>query len=597
MMFKLSMSASKVILVALMLNLALCPEPARAQEGDPSQTAVGLLRDAMDAYGNLDFDSCKSLLDQATQMVPQLDKKTAARVYVTYGILHAGGYADNAAGEQSFKVALCLDSKAALNPMFSTPEIDLLFNMAKQQAQPDVCPSILTGIQTGGPEEVDVTDIIDIPESTITPCGDHDPITEQKQKHELPFFLTLAPEMRGQVNKVVVRYAFDSAERYTEVVLPPRGAGYGAMLTCDQGQIRVYDPATVSYYIEGLDNTGQVVCGHGTVDAPLEILMMSDSAALPSIAGMQPKECAPCPPWDEKCGTGSIVSQLGDPCTPDIGCGEGMICGDLGICEMGDEEESQANRGPEHFYANLTGGVGFGYLKKNIDIRRINAETDPESEWGYTGVPRGAIEDTTSKTKGWAFGGIPVRLAIGFYVTPNLSLEVSGRFDVYVTSTNEPKSCWEAGGGSDELVREFYSQPDTEDSCAIDGLQNMDETRRKDVSTKAVVQDAFGNDIMTQTFQYAWLINARVRYRFIHKGVFSFSAFGGIGYGHFQYRIAQKPTAYFPMPGMFDIELGPGIAFYFNKHFGIVVDVPIDIIVGDGFGFNIDVTAGLSFGF
>ena len=134
-------------------------------------------------------------------------------------------------------------------------------------------------------------------------------------------------------------------------------------------------------------------------------------------------------------------------------------------------------------------------------------------------------------------------------------------------------------------------------SCAIDDLPNMDDARLEAVSRASVVQDAFGNDIITKAFQYAWLINARVRYRLVHKGVFGFSLFGGIGYGHIQYRIAGDDTAYFPMPGMFDIELGPGLAFYFNQHFGIVVDVPIDIIVGDGFALNFDVTLGLSFGF
>jgi hypothetical protein len=106
-----------------------------------------------------------------------------------------------------------------------------------------------------------------------------------------------------------------------------------------------------------------------------------------------------------------------------------------------------------------------------------------------------------------------------------------------------------------------------------------------------------GVQIWEKEYQYAWIVNARARYRLVSAGAFAFSVFGGIGYGYIQYRIAGAGTSYFPMAGMVDIEVGPGISYFFTDHFGVNLEVPIDILVADGFALNLDLAVGLGFGF
>ena len=48
---------------------------------------------------------------------------------------------------------------------------------------------------------------------------------------------------------------------------------------------------------------------------------------------------------------------------------------------------------------------------------------------------------------------------------------------------------------------------------------------------------------------------------------------------------------------MVNIELGWGLAYFFNRHVGLIFDVPIDFILGDGFAINFDVNLGLGVGF
>ncbi len=593
-MIQLGRDKQGAVLAALLMILALVPAPAQTQ-GDATAQAVGLVRQAMDAYGNLEFDSAKNTLEQALAMASQIDTKTLANAYASLGMVMSGGFADNATAQNNFVIALCLDSAVGVNPLYSTPEIDLLFTMAKGQASPESCPSVLSGItqpgggDTGGDMGGSVLDLL---EPSIAPCGDYMPMDEQKQKYELPFYIELSPEMRGQVNRLTVKYAFDSSEQYTEIKLPQRGAGFGAMLSCDLGQIHIYDPSTIAYFIEGLDATGQVVCGHGTQEMPIEVLMMPDAEPIPSIAGMLPKECAPCPPWEPDCHPKdtSFLPKENEGCLPDVGCADGLTCSDLGICAKDDVKEDGA-RGPSKFYVNVGGGAGFGYMYRDITIRQMDYTADPEGD-AWEGVPRGVIEEIkkkASETDGTAWSGIPLRLAVGFFVSPKLSLEVSGRFDVYVTSTNEPQSCWDAAGGSVEGLQDLTT-------CSIPIATGNPEDAEA-IARLAVAHDVSANEIMVKEYQYAWLVNARLRYRLLSKGVFALSLFGGLGYGHVQYRIAGSDTPYFPLPGGFNIEIGPGFSFFFTDHFGLNIEVPIDVVAGDGFALNFDLNVGLGFGF
>ena len=145
-MFKLQYGIGKRLALVLLLAWTLKVDVVSAQNQTRVAEAVGLIHKAMDAYGNLDFDACLSTLNEALSMASELDRRTLARIYEGYGVLWSGGYADNAKGTTNFLIAVCLDETLQINPLFSTPEVDLLFKMAREQATPERCSEVLGAV-------------------------------------------------------------------------------------------------------------------------------------------------------------------------------------------------------------------------------------------------------------------------------------------------------------------------------------------------------------------------------------------------------------------------------------------------------------------
>jgi hypothetical protein len=567
--------------IAVLLVAALCPAMARAQAANVQ--ALGLVRQAMEAYSNLNLDQSRAQLDQALALAAQLDKATLARVHVSYGILWIGGFTDNAKGQQSFLVGLCLDSTILVDPLLSTPEIDMMYALSKQQVNPATCQTALAGVVVpGGGVVPPPPGQGAFPPPPVTPpaepsCGTLNSIEEQKQKMELPIYVELDQSMMGRVARLTAKYAFDANQKYTDLPLSMVGNGYGAMISCAQGKIHEFDPKTITYYVEGYDNQNRKVCTIGTKDMPNEVRMMPEVAIpVEGLPGMPPpKECQACAPWDQTC-KGNVLPGIDEPCTKSVGCQEGLNCGESGLCESAPESKTG---GPTTFYVNLGVGAGFGYMSKDMTIRQIGSDTATKEKY---------LKETKTNPAGMAWSGIPARLAVGFFVIPDLSIEVTTRFDVYISSEKQLKSCY-------ELAKDQGQVPYSElgEQCRPQVADGKDEDAKRSLAI-----DAQQNTLENQKTQIAWLVNARVRYAIISDDAFRLSIFGGVGYGFIKYRIATSDgSAYFPMPGMVDIEVGPAIAYYFTPNVGIIAEVPIDAIVGDGFGLNFDVNVGLSFGF
>ncbi|MCP4605057.1 MAG: caspase family protein [Proteobacteria bacterium] len=247
--------------------------------------------------------------------------------------------------------------------------------------------------------------------------------------------------------------------------------------------------------------------------------------------------------------------------------------------------------GPKKFYVNIAAGVGYGYQMTNSTFDQENPDVDPVNN--AVGTPRGAIEQVNGPV-GMAWSGVPLKLAIGLFVTERLSLEISGRFDMYWASYEEPISCWEANGKSIEGIERI--------NCNVD-LPVDDEMYtifQEEIARQAIaVSDVSGKSLTKKETPFAWLVNARARYRVFGRNKIQLSIFTGIGYGHIKYRIPVLGSDHdiFTLPGMVNIEFGPQIAFYFNDHFGINFELPAYIVFGDGFAINADALLGLGFGF
>jgi hypothetical protein len=587
-----------VLLFALTPLFASGPAFGQAQPNpDAQKKVVDLIKSAMDSYANLDLPTATNALEEALGSAPELDKTTLARLYVAYGMVRIGGSGDNAGGQRDFVTALCLDGTVGIDPLFSSPDIDSVFATAGVEATPEACQQVLATITlpvdvTLGPPKGAVVD------PGVPPCGMHTPVTEQRQRFEVPVYLELDPMVRTRLSKLVLKYSFDGAPEFRELVFTPAGAGYGAQITCDEGQIRVYDPAAISYYIEGYDHLGNLVCGFASAQGPQVVAMNPDLPQPIAAMGLpMPKECTPCAPWDKTCGQ---VAKPGDGemCNAQGECAAGLQCGEAGICEPA-KEAAGKGKGPKHFYVNAGGGAGFGAMGKDMSASSFitqnengeNVIAHPESKGGF------------------AFGGVPVRLEIGAKIKDWLSVEVGLRLDVtkLATMDSNVQSCWEAAGGDLDRINGTgdYAGDGPLNCTSVDGLSPGPDPYGgqifgEDLAKQSVALTSSDEAVKTTTphAATAWLVNARARFRVFQKGGLNINLFAGLGYGHIMYLVKSGAgDSFYPAPGFFDIEVGPVLIYYFNTYVGIGLEVPIDVLVGDGWALNFDPTVLLSVGF
>lgn len=582
---------SSMLWLAIAVTFAAAPALGEGN-AEAKRKVSGLVKEAMDAYSNLDLTAATGALEEALGYAPDLDKATLARLYVAYGTIRIGGSGDNASGQRDFATALCLDSGIMIDPLMSTPDIDAVFMMAKQQATPANCPNVLStivlpgGAQAGPPKG-------GAADPGVPVCGVHTAPTDVKQRYEVPLYMELDPAMQARLAKLVVRYAFDGSPQYKELTVTPSGRGFGAQVSCDEGEIRLYDPATINYYIEGYDRLGNLICGHASAEGPFNVVMTPESSPLPGIAGFPvPQECTQCPPWDKTCGQGAKPGD-GEMCDPATGCAEGLVCGEAGICEP-DGSAPTGPRGPQKFYVNVSGGVGFGGMSQEITFTTIEDENDDD-----------VVATYTKKPSGFAFGGVPLRLAIGLQIPKLdwLSVEISGRIDVtkFVTSDIDNQSCWDAAGGDiDEANNKTCTDVDGMGPTSEPHVDFNDEAAKKSV---ALTDSGDPVELATKHIAKAWLANARARFTFLQKpilagGAMRLSAFAGVGYGHIIYKVASPSgDPYYPKPGFVDIEVGAAAIFYFSRNFGLGIELPIDVLVGDGWAVNFDPSVVVSVGF
>ncbi len=569
---------------------------------DKNEEALEMVSSAMDAYSNLEMDRAKEILEEALAMADELDGSTLAKVHSSLGVLAISGFSDTPIGEDHFIKAICLDPEVKVDPLFSTPEIDLVFTQSKESATPEKCEAL--GIV---PDQVEIT---------VPPCGRFSPPERQRSSYEIPFYVEMDGRFRFEVTTVVLHYSFDSG-RYTDLDLSPRANGYGSKIECERHEIRRANPRVVTFYLEGFSAEGELLCEQGSEAYPLSIEMAENAAPPAPIAGLKPEKCVQCSDDDEVCKH-QLMEKLhgdkkdGEPCTSDMDCIVDLMCDpEMFVCTKEPikkkTEEDGPSTGPSTFYVTLSGGTGVGFLKKDLQIKKTKFNVEPKDNYdprnligmNFDGDPTGQILEFSKPVKGFTWSGVPVRLALGVHINPKLSIEVSGRFDVFLVSHSTPVSCFEA---ADNDINQMLAEAG-QDKCSydFDDKFSNDEDRRT-VGQAAVswepTKDGHTSHLKKE-YQFAWLVNARVRYKALSKGSFVGSVFGGVGYGTIQYRVKDTASGdfYFPIPGMVDIEIGPGVAYYFSKYAGITFDVPIDFIVGDGFAFNIDFNLGMSVGF
>ncbi|MBN2717850.1 MAG: hypothetical protein JXX14_18520 [Deltaproteobacteria bacterium] len=608
-----------VLLIIASVGMMYTPLVAHAQGADIQ--AIALKKEAMTAYGNLDMDTAVAKLDQAAAMGPQLAAGTVAQIYISYGVVFVGGHGDNARGQDFFTIARCLDASISIDPLYSTPEVDMIFKMAQARANAQTCPALLANVSYMGggapamppmqpqpmqPQPMQPQPMQPQPmmqPGMLPPCGIHNSPMQQRKSTELPLMLQMDPAKLVTLDRVVLKYAYDGAATYFEMDMKKGDQGWvTGMLSCDEGQITAFDPSAVTYFIEGYDTYGGLVCGHGSSAQPYTVTMNPSAPIVTGLAGMPtPQMCTECPPWDQEC---HAAKGGGVPCFSDEECQSGQWCSDTGFCEGGgadggegfDDEGSGA--APQKFYINLTLGSGAGYAKvpnqwyvKSM-VREDNNVTLDDDFYTYTisGVKRGSA------------GGMPVRAQVGFHINPRLSIEGGFRFDIsaFWRKQNNVIFC----GDSPNSVQDGETQEANGDSY----LCRAPMAEEYDYAVYGAFFDDRTDSVYTRESKAlgkAWLANIRVKMRFLNKNANQLFVFGGLGYGHLYFApkvsdmdLNGSNDRVILTPGMINFEAGLGFAHYLNRNFGFVVELPIDLVVGEesSFGFNADLMLGISFG-
>src|SRR5438046_10173067 len=102
---------------ALLLAAALAPTAAVAQQQDPIKNAERLNKKAMEDYDALEFEAARTKLQSAMQKLldaGQDETPTAAKVYISLGMVYIAGFHDRNRGVQQFVEALTIDDTVQL---------------------------------------------------------------------------------------------------------------------------------------------------------------------------------------------------------------------------------------------------------------------------------------------------------------------------------------------------------------------------------------------------------------------------------------------------------------------------------------------------
>jgi hypothetical protein len=96
---------------------------------------------ALEAYQALDIDSARSKLEQAVGMAQQAGYvgPVVAQTYMNLGVVLVAGQNDRDQGLAAFLSAVCIQPNVQLDPLLSTPDVQLVFGQAQQDAQGGAC--------------------------------------------------------------------------------------------------------------------------------------------------------------------------------------------------------------------------------------------------------------------------------------------------------------------------------------------------------------------------------------------------------------------------------------------------------------------------
>ncbi|MDJ0763109.1 MAG: hypothetical protein QNJ97_08990 [Myxococcota bacterium] len=409
---------------------------ALAQRGANPKTIVAQHnKKAMDAYANLKLKAAFKSLETALSVCKKhnLKGEPLARTFLNFGVIEAGGNQDNAAAMGYFKKALCEDQNILLDPLSSSPDIETLFNIAKQQVKsPGGCAGISsdpTPVPTGLPPGPSPA----LPPVGVPPAGPapveqtglmrHQPVTQQVRLSPVPIYVEVNPSV--EVGQVILYYRTLGERIFQQVPMTPRFNGYAATIGCDVMQ--TFDPSGIEYYVGVLNEDEQLLGTVGSEAQPYTVAIVDTlSVPPPSIPNeAPPARCIEeCPPWNPDCN--KTCKMFGDLCDSSSECCSGMVCVEE-TCkpsEGGGSDRLFVEDYKPVMRLGLSFGSGYGLL--------LGSQVDPYNQTSKTPfhvlsmAPRKNEGNVVTDT-GFAWNKFNFRAAALFYLSPGFAMGISFR--------------------------------------------------------------------------------------------------------------------------------------------------------------------------
>ncbi len=353
------------LLVAALVMSA--PAIAHAQQGPRDPQANSLVRQAMQDYQDLEIDRSIERLNIALRTCGSNGCSNAvlSRVHMSIGIVRVGGQQNQADGVAAMARALEIDTHAEPDTLLATPEINEAFAEARRRSG---------GGRTSPPGPSNTPNPRNAPASS---GGEllHTPAPEQLENTPLPVYVEPASSLNAA--HVYVNFRGNGMRQYERREMQRLGQGWGTEIPC----VQIMQPG-VDYYITALDDGGSTLASTGSESSPVHVNILASSTRrsfpAPTLPGRPaPASCASCedcPPGmsGPTCcprggaSTGGGRGQLGDPCSANSECGEGLRC-DGGACGVDSGESNGGGEDPStpstprnysRFSFDLGGGVG-----------------------------------------------------------------------------------------------------------------------------------------------------------------------------------------------------------------------------------------------
>ncbi|MCB9528770.1 MAG: hypothetical protein R3F65_02280 [bacterium] len=259
-----------VLVLAASAALAI-PSPSFAQGRSRQAEAQveRLLREAREAYDNLELDVAEQSLDRAIRLGEdnRLATPRLAEAYIQRGILYHVRDKDTERAVADFISALQIDDRAQLDPLVSTPSLEKLFDEARASARR--APARRDDPPPRGREPVDRDPP---PQRGGGQDLYHEPPAKAKAGESLP----LSVEVDDRINRVVyrVQLVFTTARSRQAQKVEMEPQGQRSFLARIPRRFVV--GTTLSYYIVAEDRQGRPVGQVGSTERPILIPIEGD---------------------------------------------------------------------------------------------------------------------------------------------------------------------------------------------------------------------------------------------------------------------------------------------------------------------------------